>query len=389
MTSVKHFHSAMNGAPVLNGVAGSMIAVLEACLVTGFGLQSVQTLSVSGGVATATFPSGHSFEPDTVALFAGATPAGLNGEKRILTTTTNSVTFAAPGISDQTATGTITAKLAPAGWEKPFSGTNLAVFRSLNVESTRMYLRVDDTGTTNARVVGYEAMTDINTGTGPFPTAAQISGGGWWPKASAANATPRAWTLIADSKGFIIHVHTVTTSPGSSGVVWGFGDFASLKSGDAYACRLQCAASDVANSTFTATSASSYCGVDAGTYLPRSFTAIGGAVAATHAVSGLFSAAKVSGASPGSILTPNYPNGPDNGLILVRKTIVEPGVCLRGYSRGLHVTPQNCHASFGLRDKIDGQGDLVGRKLLAIKCGSPAGTSSEGVVFVDITGPWG
>ncbi|MDD2610647.1 MAG: hypothetical protein PHX60_13355 [Giesbergeria sp.] len=219
MTSVKHFHSAMNGAPVLNGVAGSIIAVLEACLVTGLGLQSVATLVVSGGVATANFASGHSFEPDTIALIDGAAPAGLNGEKRIISTTTNSVTFAAPGISDQTATGTITAKLAPAGWEKAFSGTNLAAFRSLAVESTRMFLRVDDTGTTNARVVGYESMSDINTGTGPFPTTTQISGGGWWPKANAANATARAWTVIADSKGGILHVHTATTNPGISGVV--------------------------------------------------------------------------------------------------------------------------------------------------------------------------
>lgn len=392
MTTVKHFHSTMTGAPVLNGVAGSIIAVLEACLVTGLGLQSVATLVVSGGVATANFASGHSFEPDTIALIDGAAPAGLNGEKRILTTSTNSVTFAAPGISDQTATGTITAKLAPAGWEKPFSGTNLAVFRSLNVESTRMYLRVDDTGTTNARVVGYETMTDVNTGVGPFPNAAQIAGGGWWPKANAANATARAWTVIADSNGFYLHLHTPTTSLGASGCIWYFGDFASLKSGDAYGARLQCHSADVSTSTGVLATQAGYCGIagaDAGPYLPRSFTTLGGSIAATHSAAGAFSAARVSGAASPSALTPNYPNGPDNGLILVRKTIVEPGVCLRGYSRGLHVTPQNCHASFGWRDKIDGQGDLVGRKLLAIKCGSPAGTASEGVVFVDITGPWG
>ncbi|MDD2610646.1 MAG: hypothetical protein PHX60_13350 [Giesbergeria sp.] len=96
----------------------------------------------------------------------------------------------------------------------------------------------------------------------------------------------------------------------------------------------------------------------------------------------------MSGASTPSVLTPSYPNGPDNGLILARKTLIEPGICLRGYSRGLYVTPQNCHAQFNWRDKIDGQGELAGRKLLAIKCGGPASTTSEGVAFVDITGPW-
>ena len=106
-----------------------------------------------------------------------------------------------------------------------------------------------------------------------------------------------------------------------------------------------------------------------------------------HAAQGFFQSASTSGAVANSI-TPIYPNGPDNGLILVRKTIIEPSVCLRGYGRGLYVAPQILHTQFNWRDKIDGQGELAGRKLLAIKCGSPAGTTSQGAVFVDITGPW-
>ena len=40
-TSVKHFHSGRVGAPVLTGAEGSMIALLDACVVNGFGLKSV------------------------------------------------------------------------------------------------------------------------------------------------------------------------------------------------------------------------------------------------------------------------------------------------------------------------------------------------------------
>jgi hypothetical protein len=43
------------------------------------------------------------------------------------------LTFDAPGISDQTATGTISLKLAGAGWSKAFTGTNLAAYKSNNV----------------------------------------------------------------------------------------------------------------------------------------------------------------------------------------------------------------------------------------------------------------
>ena len=392
MTSVKFFHSAMPNAPVLSGTAGSLIAVLDACLADGFGLKTADSIVVAGGVATATFSTGHSFEPDTIMLVAGATPAGLNGEKRVLTTSTNTVTFSAAGIPDLTATGTITAKLAPAGWAKVFSATNLAAYRSLDVESTRMFLRVDDSGTTNARVVGYENMTDVNTGVGAFPTSVQVAGGGWWPKANTAGAAARSWTLVADRKGFWLHLHTVSgANSGVSGCVWGFGDFASLKSGDSYACQLFCEKSDTATSTSISTRAVEQCHyapVTESGYIPRSYTALGGSVAgATYVTSGWQYGAGVSGATSNSTM-PMYPNGPDNGLALSGKSVVEPGVCLRGRTRGIYMVAQKCFDNFNWRDKIDGQGALLGRKLVAIKCGAPAGTSSAGVVFVDITGPW-
>lgn len=387
-TSVKNYHSAMLGAPVLSGTPGSGIAVLD-ILVNGFGLQSASALVVSGGIATMSLPNGHSFEPDVVALVSGATPAALNGEWRILSTTVNSATFAVPGIADQTATGTITTKVAGAGWEKVFSGTNVAVYRSLNPESTRMFLRVDDTSATNMRVVGYENMTDINTGTGPFPTATQISGGGWWPKANAANGTARAWTLIADNKGFKIHIHTASTNPGAAGGIWAFGDFASLKSGDAYACVLHCTTSDQSNLGSTSSQSLEWCYASTGyggSYLPRSFTALGGSVAANHlALDFINPNASGYASQPGS---PAYPNGPDNALILSKRLIVEVGVCRRGLYRGLYVTPQSCYNAFSWRDKIDGQGELAGRKLMAVKGGGPAATTASGVVFIDITGPW-
>ena len=391
MTSVKFFHSAMPNAPVLSGTAGSLIAVLDACLADGFGLKTVDSIVVAGGVATATFSTGHSFEPDTIMLVAGATPSGLNGEKRVLTTSTNTVTFSAAGIPDLTATGTITAKLAPAGWAKVFSATNLAAYRSLDAESTRMFLRVDDSGTTNARVVGYENMTDVNTGVGAFPTSVQVAGGGWWPKANTAGAAARSWTLVADSKGFWLHLHTAITAAGASGCVWGFGDFASLKSGDSYACQLFCEKSDIATSPAPSTRAVENCHytpVTESGYIPRPYTALGGSVAgATYVTSGWQASAGVSGAISNSTM-PMYPNGPDNGLALSGKSVVEPGVCLRGHTRGIYMVVQKCSDQFNWRDKIDGQGALLGRKLVAIKCGAPAGTSSAGVVFVDITGPW-
>lgn len=390
-TSVKHFHSAMAGAPTLNGVAGSLIAVLDACLVDGFGLKTADSVTVSGGVGTANFSTGHSFGPDVIALVSGATPAGLNGETRVLTTATNVITFDAAGIADGTATGTITFKLAPAGWAKPFAGTNLAAYRSSDPTGTRMFLRVDDTNALNARVVCYESMSDVDTGIAPFPAPAQLSGGGYWPKSSDTTIAARAWTVIADGKTFWLHMNTTAASGGASGSIWGFGDFLSYKSGDPYACRINCVSSTAHNTGSTVQQSAEFIptGPQAqGDYGPRSFTGLGGSIALSKTAEGLVSAGGVAGALSNTF-APIYPNGPNFGLILTRSILVELGVALRGVCRGILLPVQNCHAAFNRLDKLDGQGSYSGRKLLAVKCGSPSAGSSQGVVFFDITGPWG
>lgn len=389
-TTVKYFHSAMPGAPVLSGTAGALIAVLDACLVDGFGLKTADSVVVSGGIATATFSTGHSFEPDSVALAAGATPAGLNGEKRVLTTSTNAITFDATGIADGTATGTITFKLAPAGWAKPFSGTNLAAYRSNDVTGARMFLRVDDTGTTNARVIGYESMSDVNAGVRGFPLETQLAGGGYWPKANSANATARAWTVIADGNSFYLHMNTSAGSTGMSGHVWGFGDFDSYKSGDPFACFLNAHSFDGASSTSPASESIEYWTNNPTVSMPavpRSFTGLGGSVRCATIGEFAMTSSGPSGALANAA-TPTYPNVANNGLILSKKLIIESAVTLRGRYRGVLLNPQNCHTAFNWRDKVAGHGDLAGRTLLAVKCGSPASNSSQGVVFFDITGPW-
>lgn len=389
MTSVKHFHSAMPGAPNLTGQAGSLIAVLDACLVNGFGLQTASSVVVAGGVATVTLPAAHPFDADTIALVAGASTSAINGEKRATSRTASAFTFAAPGVPDGTIAGTITVRLAPAGWAKPFVGTNLAAYRSSGVTGTRYFLRVNDTNAQNARVVGFENMTDISTGVGKFPSDAQQSGGAWWPKANSADSNARAWTLVADGRTFWLHMQTSSANPGAGGSVWGFGDFTSYKSGDAFACALQAAASDQSGSSSEVLQSVEYVGPSpvAGLFAPRSFTAIGSAVAIHHCGESYVASAGTSGTALSSSV-PVYPNGPNNALIFTRKVLTEPNVALRGLSRGVLFPVQNCHANFAWRDKVAGQGDFAGRQLLAVKCGGPAVTSSAGVMFFDITGPW-
>jgi len=390
--SPNFFHNLQSGAPTLNGLAGSLISVLDDCLVNGWGSQTA-TISVASEVATLTTPLAHVFELHQIALVAGATPSELNGRKRVISRTSNSITFAAPGVADGAATGSITVRLAPAGWSKVFSGTNLAVYRApATADGTRLYLRVDDTVGRNARVVGYESMTDVDTGEGPFPSVAQISGGGWWPKSTAGDGTSRAWTVIADDRTVYIHTSTSSGAVGLSGCVWGFGDFASYKMGDPFASFLAADNADIANQQSYRPAALESVGLFNSTfaaYIPKSFTGIGGAVVAQRMAESYFNGSTSPGASGsggfGSIS--QYPNGPNNGLLLSRIAIAETQQ-LRGVMRGLYVAPQNCHAAFNRLDVVTGSGDMGGRNLLAVKCGSPLSSLSQGVVFFDITGPW-
>ena len=383
----KLFTSDMPGAPVLSGTAGSLIAVLDAVLVNGFGLVSVTGLAVTGGIATATVSVGHSLRVDSVGLIAGAAPAGLNGEKRILSIAGNSFTFDATGIADQTATGTITAKVAPAGWTKAFSGTNLAAYKITSPEGTGFYLRVDDTGATVARVRGYETMSDVNTGTGPFPTTADFAGSGlWWSKSNTADASARPWRIAADDRGFYYFPkqHTSFEHQGNY-----FGDILSLKSNDPYACVLRGNVSDksaATGGTFgddlgMADSSRSYGGL----YIARAANTLGGAanIYSAPVIDTTLVATHVTGAVGFA-----YPAPVDNGLMLT-PVVLHNTLGFRGYLPGIRYSPQVVNSAFNSGDVVAGSGDMAGKKVTAVRMGNLISTPSQcGMVFIDHTSDW-
>ena len=381
------FDSSQPGAPVLSGTAGALRTLLKACLVDGFGAGAVATLTVSGGIATATYAGAHPFKVGYVALFAGATPAGLNGNKVILSATGTSVTFAAPGVPDGAATGTITSKAAPAGWQELFAGAlaNVIALKPSVVEATGCVLRVDDTGTINARVRAYEAMSDISTGVGMTPLESQAAGGLWWPKSATANATARAWILVADARGFYL---AVAPAGGDRYTLLFAGDIASLKSGDAYGYLLTGNQGDQTSAYSVPDGCVGYSHRSArtGAYLVRAYTAIGQSTAAQrlgahHNGSTADVYAGTAGYSLGA-----YPNGANNGLLTGALELHAAG--LRGTLPGLLHPVQDCGTSFATGATVDGTDDLAGRRLLAIRTGPSAG-GTVGTVFIDTTGNWG
>lgn len=393
---VKYLHSGMAGAPVLSGTAGAMIAVLDAGLKDGFGLKTVDSLVVASNVATMTISTGHSAESGSVVTVAGATPSTLNGEWRVTATTTNTIQFATSGISDQTATGTITTKMAPLGWNKPYSGTNVGVYRSAEPASLGHYLRVDDTGTTEARVRGYEAMTTVDNGTGPFPLDTQIGGGGYWAKSSAANSTAHNWVLIGDGMFFWLWVVPFdSTSVTSQGMFFWFGDAIPTSSTDFFHTCLGCRTSGTSYGymPFYTWDSNGYHLL----FSPRSYTGVGSSASLkSTAESHLMQSGQASGGSNGGYALP-YPHGTDNGLYMSRILTMEGGFSssptIRAALPGAYYLPQNIGFALGSKDTIDGQNDVTGRRLMALRYGIGGGGQNGtggiwGVGIFDITGPW-
>jgi hypothetical protein len=382
-----YFDSSDTGAPTLNNAAGSLIGVLDACLINGFNLKTI-TINVSAGVATATC-NGHGFSAVTgkLVLIDGATPAALNGLKQVATVPdANTFTFAAAGVPDGAATGSITAKRAPIGWTKAFTGTNKAAYKSSDVAATGRLLRVEDTNTApasanDARLVMYEAMTDIDTGTGPAPTAAQLANGVYWGKGSN-DATAKNWVIVGDGRFF--YFFGPNTSTGLH--AYAFGDIISYRASDAYGCVLFGAPSAVGatSSGVTQLGAGNYnlgnSPAGSSAYLSRNNTQVGSAVLAGVVGAGTSGSAWATSG-------PAWPSPVDNGVVL---------------HRPIYIAEDNSAFNYPVRGEVPGMLQFLAtrpylhrevltniegyaRHVLVIE---HRNSSAIGRIPLDITGPW-
>lgn len=233
---------------------GTAIDVFDACLVNGFGQVTLSSLTIDAqGIATATSTAHGYLKVHTVILIAGADQEAINGEWIITNIpSADTVKFDASdsGLTSTTITGTtITMKVAPLGWARPFSDAPnyIAVYQSLNPQSRRNFLRVDDsdnlayndTGATYFR--GYEYMTSSqDNGTYPFPPKSALTRGVNSRKLFYSqegvyltlNATNISWVLVGNSNQFFFSSHTTYGGDKRTRMLMFFGDLNSYVPGD-------------------------------------------------------------------------------------------------------------------------------------------------------------
>lgn len=270
---------------------------------------------------------------------------------------------------------------AAAGWTKPYTGTNKAVFRQ--GAGCDFYLNVDDAasgtgGAKEALVRGYESMTAQDTGTYPFPTTTQLAAGIVIRKSTTADATTRAWYAIADERTFYLFI-----ASGDSANVYlafGFGDYYSFVKTDLYNCMIMGRFTQNVTTVTVAVEGlhigqygSATATAISGHYMARSYHGLGGSLAFSKTTDYNFAGTNTSGARilAGNLLT--YPNPSESGIHLARVRLIESGQAWpKGYLRG-YWSWGHAVTSPADRDTFSGSDEMASRTFQIVKASCDSG----------------
>jgi hypothetical protein len=350
--TVRVYRSTDASAPVLTGQVGSLTALLDAVLVNGYGAKTA----------------------------AGWTIAQTGTNKR--------------------------------GYLQALSGAN---------NPAGMVLYVDDTGpgaggAREARVCGFETLSAITpTGTGQFPTAAQSPIGTGQlviRKSNTADATARAWTIVAN--GQTIYLFTETgdwVAPSLAAFTFVFGDFKPYRATDQYAVgiigRNTENSSSSINESFACMGPSSSWNLASktwGHFIARSWTGVGGSVQCSKTYDwgkigspsllgwNADSQTGFSGSTqmlPGRNVTGNQwpaPNGADGGLY-VSPCYTFHSFSMRGYWPGLWIPLHNLPLNHNDVVTVSA-GNLNGKTLLCQQILIYLSGNDFGEVFIETSDTW-
>lgn len=431
------YRSSDTNAPVLFGLSGSLISLLDAILVNGYGSAFATGIITNDGTApsdgdtvtvgsiTYTFRTSLTAQPAyTVAIGSGGgwtvnLQAAINANGAVGTTFTagtlanpdvwcssnvspmpinarkggaagNSIALsrASAGtphfsVSGATLTGGGGSDTkASVGWTKPFGTFPQAVYRQ--PAGSRFYLQVDDSGpgagaSREARNFGFESMTAYNVGTGQFPTVAQSASGSVIRKSSTLDNTARPWIAFADDR--TLYLFTLSGDVASHYHGFSFGDFYSFIAGDAYKCLIMGGSNEgtsVGTSAFGAIGTMLSGAGQTGHWLARNYSGFG---ASTIFVKlGDYSLTATTAYMVGTV---GFPNS-DGGIYFAPLRITDAAnagsslsgnMYLRGRLRGLmHI----CHpwTTFVDGDILNGSGAYAGRTFQVIKTLQSSATSS-------------
>ncbi len=289
----------------------------------------------------------------------------------------------------------------PQGWTKPFTGTDIAVFKM--PAGNQFYLRVNDAGPgagtyKEVRLRGWEVKADAldvadALNTGPFPTIAQLANGVFGRKSTTVDTTARDYWIIADDRTLYVFIKSEAAA-GTAGTYFGFmfGDIYSYLSADGYRTMIigrvientGAGSNDTVHQLENSGSATI-----SGHYIARAHTGTG----ASLNVFKYGDASIMSTFTGGGVQCPRgiipFPNIPDGGFYVAPVYVGDAAGTIRGKLRGFW---HWCHATTGVIDgdtwTAPASSSLSGRSFLIIRLTDTTGTDSTAGVFVIETTAW-
>ena len=262
------------------------------------------------------------------------------------------------------------------GWVKPFADTlNVGCFQLPT--GSGCGLVVNDSASITAkeaRMSGFDSLTAYNTGSGPFPTAAQGVGSVAMVvarKSNTADVTARNFVIAADSRSMYMFVLTGDSTSPSTYLAFAFGDIYSIKTAslDTNACMI--IGRSVENSATITNDGldklSALTAATAGNFMSRIAAGSGGSITISKHGDGVKgSTSTLLGAVP-------YLNGVDGGIYLSPVWVCEAATGnIRGRMRGFY---QVLHAIANFTDlsTYTGAGSYTGKTFVLLKQSGTAG----------------
>lgn len=274
-----------------------------------------------------------------------------------------------------------------AGWAKAYedAGNNLVVYQNAGLGR---FLRINDPVNQFASARGYRSMSDVNTGTEPFPAASLNPA--YLRKSITANSTARPWICFANERHFYLIVFGNQTTLGSSDggdAHIAFGELESVVPGDEFTTFIHGVSETTAGSSSATAARQAFnfngsTGAQPTTYCEGHYSQI---VAPTSQILPVASTPFGDGISGGTAF-PAYPDPATGKLLISRKMARMPHgatnfLINRGYFPGLWTL---CHPASGLTtfDTFSGSGSLSGRAFMIVR------TGAGGVVFETTADSW-
>ena len=263
----------------------------------------------------------------------------------------------------------VTGSSSPAGWTKPYTGTNIAIFKQPSTANQRYLYITEASANQYAYMTGLETASSISVYSGQFPSSGQNSGAVNIPRSSTYDATARPWILVATDKIFYLWINGSSSVPVtvlSNTFSMCFGDFISIVPGDTYNTIL------IAYNTATITPSNTQGGLSCintslqtlspGGYVARNYTQIGSSINVSRSNNFAFAAA----ANSSGALGMPFPN-PADGNIYVSQFYIGENVgtssgIYRGYLPGIWNLLHNI-TSLSDGDQITNIAGLTGKTM--------------------------